>query len=87
MERASSEVIAALLDAVSIELPPVFGRCRRALDIPPRMTRNQTRRCQCGKCQQCVENARWERIFAEKFADPNYYTRRIIRTTSPLSSL
>jgi hypothetical protein len=43
-------------------------------------------RCQCGHCQQCLENARWERIFAEKFVDPNYYTRLVTRTASPLTS-
>jgi hypothetical protein len=40
----------------------------------------------CGECVQCLENARWERIFAEKFADPNYYTCRITRNASPLSA-
>jgi hypothetical protein len=31
------------------------------------------RRCTCGTCKQCLENARWERIFNEKFGDPDYY--------------
>jgi hypothetical protein len=29
--------------------------------------------CQCGKCKWCLDNARWERVFEEKFADPAYY--------------
>lgn len=45
------------------------------------------RRCQCGHCRECVDNARWERIFAEKFADPDYYTRSGVRAESPLMSL
>jgi hypothetical protein len=44
-------------------------------------------RCQCGQCRQCLDDARWDRIFAEKFADPNYYTRRGVWGTSPLASI
>jgi hypothetical protein len=33
-------------------------------------------RCRCGKCRQCVDEARRDRIFNEKFADPDYYTER-----------
>jgi hypothetical protein len=33
------------------------------------------RRCHCGQCRGCLDNARWERIYNEKFADPNYYAR------------
>jgi|SRR5581483_5329055 len=42
--------------------------------------------CQCGKCRAGQENARWERIFQEKFADPDYYLRPAeIRVSSPLA--
>jgi hypothetical protein len=34
------------------------------------------KRCTCGVCNSCLDNARWERIFQEKFADPHYYERR-----------
>ena len=41
-------------------------------------------RCSCGVCARCRDNARWERIFREKFADPSYYNGGlIIRRTSP----
>jgi hypothetical protein len=43
------------------------------------------RRCNCGACYTCVENARWERIFQEKFADPNYYARSPLRQDSSLN--
>jgi hypothetical protein len=33
-----------------------------------------------------VDDARWERIFAEKFVDPNYYGRVVIKAESPLRS-
>jgi len=41
-------------------------------------------RCACGRCYTCKENLRWERIFNEKFADPDYYKPRL---KSPGSSL
>ena len=33
------------------------------------------RRCVCGRCVACLENARWERIFQEKFGqqERDYY--------------
>jgi hypothetical protein len=44
-------------------------------------------RCKCGQCPGCIENARWERIFNEKFADPTYYTAAPIRRDSTLARL
>ena len=45
-------------------------------------------RCKCGQCRQCLEDARWERIFAEKFEDPSYYSRSIdTHMSSPLASI
>ena len=42
------------------------------------------RRCSCGTCASCLDDARWERIFSEKFEDPEYYKRRPIRRDSSL---
>jgi hypothetical protein len=53
---------------------------------PPKQTK-AGRRCVCGKCGMCRDNARWERIFQEKFADSEYYTRRFVRQESPLREL
>ena len=36
----------------------------------------KVKRCHCGTCPRCVEEARWERIFNERFADPDYYKQR-----------
>ncbi len=41
------------------------------------------RACECGTCPRCMENARWERIYQEKFADPDYYSRLVVRGGSP----
>ena len=47
----------------------------------------KSRRCQCGQCHKCIENARWDRIFNQKFADPAYYNRKPIRVGSSLGWL
>jgi hypothetical protein len=71
---------------------------RAPLAAPPRMepmpqaqparTRRASGRCHCGQCRNCQENARWERIFQEKFANSDYYHHDIrIRYASPLSSV
>jgi len=53
--------------------------------VKPRRTAG---RCACGQCRTCVENARWERIFQEKFANSDYYNHEIrIHYASPLSSI
>ena len=41
-------------------------------------------RCRCGRCARCADDARWERIFAEKFEDPYYYTSHLVRFSSTL---
>jgi hypothetical protein len=45
------------------------------------------RHCKCGACRECQENARWDRIFHEKFEDPEYYKGRPVALTSPLAEL
>ena len=67
---------------------PAKVRRRHGAPGAPRLARkDRTVRCKCGRCQQCLDNARWERIFAEKFADPDYYTGSVIHTASPLTSI
>jgi hypothetical protein len=41
--------------------------------------------CRCGSCKWCVDNARWDRIFNEKFADPTYYGTLSVRHGSTLA--
>ena len=54
----------------------------------PVKARRSAGRCKCGQCRNCLENARWERIFQEKFANADYYHHDIrIRYASPLSSV
>jgi hypothetical protein len=44
-------------------------------------------RCACGACQPCLDNARWDRIFNEKFADPTYYGKLTVRQCSTLADV
>ena len=80
VELSDSKEIAALLAAhKQTQRPPTAQRVR----LVPRSARRH--RCHCGTCSTCQENARWEKIFNEKFADPNYYKAQPIRHTSSLS--
>ena len=85
MELSSLESIRALLRT---HLSPTEERPRPGV---PRAVRSSIKdrrvRCVCGHCPRCIDNAKWERIFAEKFADPNYYGELVIRASSPLASL
>lgn len=70
---------------------PVMAPAPRHADPPPAQRiakpRKGAGRCQCGQCANCLENQRWERIFREKFASPDYYSHDLrIRYASPLSS-
>lgn len=46
---------------------------------------SKSRRCTCGKCRACIDNARWESVYQEKFADPFYYALREPKQTSALN--
>jgi len=66
--------------------PSVAQPVARVPAKPQAATRRRRRVCQCGHCGTCKDNARWERIFQEKFADPEYYLQPLhIRYSSPLS--
>ncbi len=88
MELADSEMIRILLDPKRGEQSSVAGSMpQRGCAMKPQTPIRRKIRCKCGRCRQCIENARWERIFAEKFADPDYYSRPMTHIASPLESL
>jgi hypothetical protein len=45
----------------------------------------KVKRCHCGACCRCQEDARWERIFNERFADPDYYKERPVPCGSSMA--
>lgn len=53
--------------------------------LEPRPSRRRSRRCACGVCPVCIDNAKWERVFREKFEDSSYYFQPTFRHNSPLS--
>ena len=84
MELSSPESIHTLMPGYG---DPALRVRRGAQHAAQRARRDRRARCKCGRCRQCLDAARWERIFAEKFADPNYYTRQTTHQASPLTSL
>ena len=50
-----------------------------------RRFRNHDGLCRCGACATCADEARWERIFNEKFACPAYYGERHLQNWSTLA--
>jgi hypothetical protein len=93
-DLSTRDDIAALLQV--FETPPK-GRAkplgaRKAARAHAELARESSRptsrtRCRCGVCRKCQEDARWERIFIEKFADPMYYAERLPSLGSPLASI
>jgi hypothetical protein len=88
MELSDEKVLETLLRTwEQHQLGKKGGRPRRAETPPSYNTPSlkSMRRCKCGVCPKCEDNARWERIFQEKFADPEYYGRRHVPHVSPLA--
>jgi len=77
-----------------MEWQPRMARRRPHADLPVEAIAGSStgrisrqRNCACGSCRRCVENARWERIFNEKFADRGYYGRIAVRHNSSLAAI
>jgi hypothetical protein len=97
--RAAQELLPwETMPNVAPECDPAPEPRRAAVAAPRRVepvpqarlakSRRASGRCHCGQCRNCQENARWERIFQEKFANSDYYHHDIrIRYASPLSSV
>ena len=87
MKLTDPEIINFLLDRAQ----PTHRRAPRRQwasseqDLP--VERTAVRRCRCGACATCADNARWEEIFNRKFADPTYYSQQTLRHASPLNQL
>lgn len=87
MQLSTSETIQALLS--SIAQPVRRLRHRATVEVNPKPVRpHKASGCPSGcTCRMCSDNARWERIFQEKFADPSYYSAPTTRNGSSLSDL
>lgn len=85
MDLANPELIASLL--VGEQKPRKSTARHGSLESTASHRVAKVRRCQCGACNRCVENARWDKIFDEKFADCEYYNPRPVHVGSSLESL
>ena len=67
--------------------PNGIRRRTPAQDSPRSVLRASRKvRCKCGQCSRCLDDAKWERIFAEKFEDLDYYNRPTVTRGSSLTS-
>jgi hypothetical protein len=84
---ADQKLVDALLAGV---LPPRCGRAAKgappSVEVTPGTSGTRRSGCRCGHCPPCLDNARWERIFTEKFLDPHYYLRQAPTFGSSLNS-
>jgi len=85
MQLGTPQTIEALL--AGFRQPERGSRSRVPADCTPKPVRvHKMSGCASGcTCPRCCDNARWERIFQEKFADPNYYSNPTTRNGSSLS--
>ena len=80
MELADPRTVAALIS----NSEPI----RRPSAAVKAGTQQRRRRlCTCGVCPTCLDNAKWERIYKEKFEDAGYYTHLPGRCGSSLAWL
>jgi hypothetical protein len=86
MELADDREISQLLAAAPRRAVRTWRR-KNAVPETYQGPLHMSRRCNCSKCATCLDNARWDRIFAEKFADSSYYADLSLRRGSPLQSL
>jgi hypothetical protein len=73
MEISDPDLIKSLLADLS---KPRRTHARKPDDVYEAPTgKGMRRNCRCGRCDSCLTNIRWEKIFKEKFADPDYNSR------------
>ena len=83
------------LSAAPVKLLPdrrhQHGPHRRRLLTPAApvhpLRSSATHVCNCGHCARCLDDARWEKIYNEKFADPFYYAPLQLKQRSTLVEL
>lgn len=83
MELTDSITIASL---IPVRRPIARHNISRKLFRTDDTHPGRRRTCQCGSCITCLDNAKWNRIFSEKFEDPDYYRPRSTWGGSSLAS-
>jgi hypothetical protein len=95
VEAALSKLLRGMDTTVPLPPAPARMEAHAAVVAPARrapaeawagLSRPQRRQyCNCGQCKWCLDNARWDRIFNEKFADPAYYGGIVVKHNSTLA--
>jgi hypothetical protein len=83
VELADTAMISQLMEKRATAKPSRI-RAQAARGAAP-ARRAPLKRCKCGKCRVCLDNARWELVFQQKFADPYYYALHPPRHVSSLN--
>ncbi len=83
MQLADPVSIAVVIED-SVRSHKTYRRREKRIEFTPLAKR---RHCKCGTCESCLDNARWDRVFREKFEDPDYYKPRSLHQGSSLSWL
>jgi hypothetical protein len=78
------QLLAGVLNPATVARSQGTASSAHPIHLPKRL---KISRCRCGVCHTCSEEARWDKVFREKFADPTYYGDRPPRFSSPLSEV
>ena len=85
MQLGTPETIQTLLASIGQQVRGTRRRAPVEISLKP-VRAHKVHGCPSGcTCRTCCDNARWERIFQEKFADPGYYSNPTTRNGSSLS--
>jgi hypothetical protein len=87
MQLSTTQTIEALLASIG---QPVRNQRQRAVVVQNSKPVRPHKASACARgctCRTCTDNARWERIFQEKFADPSYYSNPTTRNGSSLADV
>ena len=85
MQLSTPETIQILLASIAEQVRGSRRRAPAESSLKP-VRAHKIQGCPRGcTCRTCCDNARWERIFQEKFADPSYYSNPSTRNGSSLS--
>jgi len=89
MELADPRMIEELLETHARISSARAARIKRSAQPSGNLVSRcpKVKRCHCGTCPRCMEEARWDRIFNERFADPDYYKDRPTQFGSSLGWL
>jgi hypothetical protein len=77
IQRAALRKINLHESAVDVRQSAVAAQARVDLSLVRRR-----KHCKCGHCRWCLDNARWDQIFSEKYAAPGYYRLKVRHNSS-----